>query len=114
MNSQTVSLIHPVTLKERLDKGEDICLVDVREGWEHSLAAIPGSEHFPLGELADRVQELLYEEEIVVYCHYGQRSHVGAQILMESGFKKVHNLQGGIDAWSQIVDPSVPRYKPNG
>ncbi len=114
MNSQNVSLIHPVTLKERLEQGEDICLVDVREDWEFSLAAIEGSVCLPLGELADRVQELLFEEEIVVICHHGQRSHTGAQILMESGFKKVHNLQGGIDAWSQLVDPTVPRYGPNG
>jgi rhodanese-related sulfurtransferase len=106
--------IQPLVLKKRLDDGEDICLVDVREAWEHSLAAIPGSEHIPLGELVDRVQELLYEENIVVYCHMGERSYRGAIILMESGFKNVHNLVGGIDGWSQVVDASVPRYRPGG
>ncbi|MCH8157489.1 MAG: rhodanese [Nitrospinae bacterium] len=106
--------IQPIKLKERLDQGEDICVIDVREGWEHSLASIEGSEHIPLNELADRIQEIMFEEEIVVYCHQGERSYRGAQILIESGFKKVYNLLGGIDAWSQVVDPNIPRYKPGG
>ncbi|GJL77145.1 MAG: sulfurtransferase [Nitrospinaceae bacterium] len=114
MANPKVLEIQPLVLKKRMDDGEDICLVDVREAWEHSLAAIPGSEHIPLGELADRVQELLYEENIVVYCHIGERSYRGAVILMESGFKNVHNLIGGIDGWSQVVDPSVPRYRAGG
>lgn len=97
-------------MKKRLDDGEDICLVDCRENWEHSLTAIKNSTHIPLAEIADRVQELAFEENIVVYCHHGMRSQAAAQILMESGFKTVHNLIGGIDAWSQVVDPSVPRY----
>ena len=109
-----VTQIQPLKLKERLDRGEDIFLVDVREDWEHSLAVIPGSEHFPLEELADRIQEFLYEEEIVVYCHHGERSFRGAQILLESGFKNVFSLASGIDAWSQVVDPSIPRYRSGG
>ena len=114
MENPKVLEIQPLVLKKRLNDGEDICLVDVREAWEHSLAAIPGSNHIPLGELVDRVQELLYEENIVVYCHVGERSYRGAVILMESGFKNVHNLVGGIDGWSQVVDPSVPRYRSQG
>jgi rhodanese-related sulfurtransferase len=113
MNAKVLE-IQPLALKQRLDDGEDICLIDVRENWEHSLAAIPGSTHIPLGELVDRVQELLFEENIVVYCHVGERSHRGAKILMESGFKNVHNLIGGIDGWSQVVDDSVPRYRAGG
>jgi len=114
MPPQPVNIMQPAELKERLDRGEDIFLIDVREDWERSLAAIPGSGHFPLAELADRVQEFLFEEEIVVYCHFGERSHRAALILLESGFPKVYNLAGGIDAWSQIVDPSIPRYRPGG
>ena len=106
--------IQPLMLKQKLDAGEDICLVDVREEWEHSLASIPGSQHIPLGELMDRVQELLFEEKIVVYCHVGERSYRGAIVLMESGFKNVRNLIGGIDGWSQVVDSSVPRYRAGG
>lgn len=81
--------IHPLELKEQLDRGEDIFLMDVREAWEHSLASIPGSEHVPLNEVADRVQEYIYEENIVVYCHHGERSYRAALILIESGFPNV-------------------------
>ena len=105
-----VSQIQPLKLKQRLDQGEDIFLIDVREEWEYSLVSIEGSTLIPLGELADRVQEFIFEEEIVVICHHGVRSHRGASILLESGFKTVHNLIGGIDGWSQVVDPSLPRY----
>jgi len=61
--------------------------------------------------LYDRLQELAFEDDIVVYCHFGQRSHQAGQFLKESGFNTVYNLAGGIDAWSQLVDPSVPRYR---
>jgi rhodanese-related sulfurtransferase len=114
MSIPKVLEIQPLALKKRLDDGEDVCLIDVREAWEHSLAEIPGSEHFPIGELVDRVQELLYEENIVVYCHMGERSYRGVIILMASGFKNVQNLVGGIDGWSQVVDASVPRYRAEG
>jgi len=103
--------IQPITLNKRIKKGDDIFLVDVREDWEYSLTSIKGSNHIPLNELADRVQEIMFEEEIAVYCHHGERAYLGAQILIDSGFKKVYHLTGGIDAWSQVVDPGVPRYK---
>ena len=109
-----ISQIQPIKLKERLDRGEDIFLIDVREQWERNLASIEGSEHFPMAELVDRTQEYIFEEEIVVYCHVGERSYRAVSLLLESGFKKVHNLVGGIDAWSQIIDPNVPRYRPTG
>ena len=111
MTTHKVLNIQPIDLNQRLKKGDDICLIDVRDEWEHSLAAIPGSEHLPLNELADRIQEIMFEEEIVIYCHHGERAFLGAQILLESGFKKVYHLTGGIDAWSQVVDPTVPRYR---
>lgn len=85
-------------------------IVDVRETWEFSLAHIAGSINFPLGELADCVLELDAEDEIVMVCHHGERSYEAAQILAESGFPHVANLIGGIDAWSCLVDSSVPRY----
>ena len=111
MPTYKVLNIQPVELYERLKKGDDIFLIDVREEWEHSLAFISESEHIPLNELADRIQEIMFEEEIAVYCHHGERAYIGAQILLESGFKKVYHLTGGIDAWSQVVDPRVPRYR---
>ncbi|MEK9630082.1 MAG: rhodanese-like domain-containing protein [Nitrospinota bacterium] len=108
-----VKQIRPHELKQKLDAGEDIFLLDVREDWEFSLASIEGSENFPMGEVVDRQQEFAFEEHIVVICHYGERSQMAAQELAECGFN-VYNLVGGIDAWSQIIDPNVPRYSPNG
>ena len=109
----SVKQLQPIELKKKLDAGEDILLLDVREPWEFSLASIEGSENIPLAEVVDRQQEFVFEEEIVVICHYGERSQRAAQELVECGFN-VHNLIGGIDAWSQVVDPNVPRYSPNG
>ncbi|CAI2717397.1 rhodanese-like domain-containing protein [Nitrospina watsonii] len=109
--SQDVLPMSPGELKKRMDKGEVECLLDVREDWEHSLSALPDSIHIPLGELIDRFQELAFEEEIVVYCHFGERSFRAGKILKESGVNTVYNLIGGIDAYSQIADPSIPRYR---
>jgi adenylyltransferase/sulfurtransferase len=111
MTINQVLHIQPIALHERLKKGDDICLIDVRDYWEYSLTSIKESNHIPLNELADRAQEIIFEEEIVVYCHHGERAFLGAQTLIESGFKKVYHLTGGIDAWSQVVDPKIPRYK---
>ena len=111
MTTNKVLHIQPIVLHQRLEKGDDICLIDVRDEWEHSLSSIKESEHIPLNELVDRIQEIMFEEEIVVYCHHGERAFLGAQILIESGFKKVYHLTGGIDAWSQVVDSGVPRYR---
>ena len=108
-----VKQLQPLELKNKLDSGHDIFLLDVREGWEFALAAIEGSENFPMGQVVDRQQEFIFEEEIVVICHFGARSLLAAQELAECGFN-VYNLAGGIDAWSQVVDPCVPRYRQNG
>ena len=111
MTTNKILHIQPITLHQRLEKGDDIYLIDVRDEWEHSLSSIKESEHIPLNELVDRIQEIMFEEEIVVYCHHGERAFFGAQILIESGFKKVYHLTGGIDIWSQVVDSGVPRYR---
>ncbi len=110
MNQQNIETIQPIELKARLDAGDDLFLLDVREEWEFGVAAIPGSQLFPLSQMVDRAQEFIVEEEIVVICHHGIRSHQGAMLLKECGFKKVYNLIGGIDAYSQVADPSIPRY----
>ncbi len=109
--TSSVQQIDAIQLKERLDAGQVGLLLDVREDWEHSMAAIADSTHIPLAELVDRLQELAFEDDIVVYCHVGQRSYQAAQILKEAGFNNVYNLAGGIDAWSQLVDPSIRRYR---
>ena len=103
--------ITPLELKQRLDQGESIALVDVREPWEHSLAKIEGSRLIPLGTLPQSLDQLDRQAEIIAYCHHGMRSADAVGFLLQQGFTKVRNLIGGIDAWSIQVDQSVPRYR---
>ncbi|MEW6247974.1 MAG: rhodanese-like domain-containing protein [Nitrospirota bacterium] len=103
--------ITPRDLKARLDKGDKLVLLDVREPWEHSLAKIEGSILIPLGTLPQSLDKLDRHAEIIAYCHHGMRSADAAGFLLQQGFTNVKNLVGGIDAWSVQVDPSVPRYR---
>lgn len=103
--------ITPKELKERLDKGDQLVLLDVREPWEHSLAKIEGSTLIPLGTLPQSMDKLDKGAEIIAYCHHGMRSADATQFLLQQGFPVVKNLVGGIDAWSVHVDPAVPRYR---
>lgn len=96
-------------LKNRLDRKEDLCILDVREQNEFEYCNI-GGLLIPLGELPGRLQELDAEREIVVLCHHGNRSWHATQFLLRSGFSKVKNISGGIEAWALRVDPSVKRY----
>jgi adenylyltransferase/sulfurtransferase len=104
--------IQPAELKARIEAGEDLLLIDVREPFEVELAAIPGARLIPLGELASLLDELedWRDRPIVVHCHHGGRSRKGCEILIETGFSRVENLATGIDGWSLQVDPSVARY----
>lgn len=101
--------ITPGELKARLDSGDRPQLLDVREPWEYEAARIEGSRLIPLAEMPQRVSELDPEAETVVICHHGARSAYVTQALTQTGFSKVLNLEGGLDAYSQ-VDASVPRY----
>jgi rhodanese-related sulfurtransferase len=85
-------------------------LLDVREPWEYQTARIEGSTLVPMGEVAARLDELDQDRELVAICHHGGRSLQVALFLEKNGFSKVHNLAGGVDAWSKSVDPSVPLY----
>ena len=96
-------------LKERLDAGDRPALLDVREPWEFELARIEGSKLIPLSELPERFTELDPAAETVVLCHHGSRSAYATRALDHAGFRKVLNLEGGLDAYSD-VDDSVPRY----
>ncbi|MGC1782843.1 MAG: rhodanese-like domain-containing protein [Acidobacteriaceae bacterium] len=88
-----------------------VCLLDVRESWECSTAAIPGSRSIPMGDIPSRAnQELDPDAHIVVYCHRGMRSLSVALWLREQGFPRAQSLSGGIDAWAEKIDPSMPRY----
>jgi adenylyltransferase/sulfurtransferase len=102
--------LQPQELKERLDRGDDVFLLDVREPWEHALASLPDSVLIPLGQLHHNLEEMDPDAEIVAYCHHGIRSLQAVAFLKNFGLKKVKHLAGGIDAWSRQVDPSVRRY----
>jgi molybdopterin/thiamine biosynthesis adenylyltransferase/rhodanese-related sulfurtransferase len=97
-------------LKRKMDARESITLIDVREPWEFELAKISGARLIPLGELEERLTEIPREGIVVVQCHSGMRSEHGAWLLKQAGFENVYNLEGGIDAWSNEVDPAVPKY----
>jgi rhodanese-related sulfurtransferase len=101
--------ITPAELKEKLDRGEDPVLLDVREMWEFALARIEGSKLVPMAEIFDRLTELDPATETVVTCHHGARSAYVTRVLNLSGFESVYNLEGGLDAYA-LVDASVPRY----
>ncbi len=96
-------------LKERLDRGDDIFLLDVREPQEYQIVNL-GAHLIPLGELPARVNELDTSREIVVHCHSGARSARAVDFLRQMGFKKVKNLAGGINQWAARIDPTLPRY----
>ncbi len=98
-------------LKDRLDNGDKLVLLDVRESWEYSMAKIDGSVLISLGELPVSLDQLDKEAEIICYCHHGMRSADATGFLVQQGFPNVKNLEGGIDAWSVLVDSSVPRYQ---
>ena len=104
--------IHPKTLAKKLAAGEPVYLLDVREPWEHDTARLPDSTLIPLGELPNRVEEVDPPPgvPVVVYCHHGIRSLSGAAILEMNGFPEAYSLGGGIEAWSLLIDPTVPRY----
>lgn len=87
-----------------------VTLLDVREPEEVEIAAIAGSVRIPMREIAGRIGELNREDEIVVHCHHGMRSLRVAAFLEQQGFARVWNLSGGIDAWSDQIDPKIPKY----
>lgn len=102
--------ITPKELRARLDKGDKLMLLDVREPWEHALAKLEGSVLIPLGTLPQSLGKLDRDAEIIAYCHHGMRSADATGFLLQQGFGNVKNLVGGIDAWSVQVDGSVARY----
>jgi rhodanese-related sulfurtransferase len=105
-----VGEIDPVSLKQRLDRGEQLVVIDVREPEEIAIAAFPGAVHIPMGDIPSRIGDIDPDSEIVVVCHHGIRSAQVAGYLARLDFERVLNLSGGIDAWSIEVDPSIPRY----
>jgi adenylyltransferase/sulfurtransferase len=102
--------IEPKEVKAKLDRGDKFTLLDVREPHEWAICHIPGATLIPLGEVAKRLGELDKNAEYVMQCKSGKRSAQAMDILKQNGFAKVRNMRGGILAWSDTVDPSVPKY----
>ena len=102
--------IDVLELKQKLDRGDNFVLLDVREPHEYQICSIPGSQLIPLGQVPQRLGELDPEADIVIHCKSGMRSAKACGILRQAGFKHVRNVVGGILAWSDKVDPSVPKY----
>ncbi len=85
-------------------------ILDVREEWELKLCALPGTRHIPMGRIPARFEELDPHDEIVVVCHHGIRSQHVIGFLESQGFTRLHNLQGGVDAWAREIDPVMRKY----
>ena len=96
-------------LKSKLDNDEDVNVLDVREPHEYEVANI-GVRLIPLGELPQRLVELDQDEYFVVHCKTGARSATAVKLLQDAGFQNVYNVKGGITAWSEEIDPSIPKY----
>jgi molybdopterin/thiamine biosynthesis adenylyltransferase/rhodanese-related sulfurtransferase/molybdopterin converting factor small subunit len=112
MSTQTVNsgVIDVTAVKEKLDRGDQFLLIDVREPHEYQIARIPGAKLIPLGELPKHLSELDKNAEIVAHCKMGGRSQQAVDLMKQNGFTNVRNMTGGITAWSDKVDPTVPKY----
>ncbi len=109
--NQPMQEISATELKRRLDNGDDIQIIDVREAVEVAVAKIPNAIHIPLAQVLDRSSEIDPNRETVVHCKMGGRSARAIDALKRSGFSgNLMNLKGGITAWSNEVDPTVPKY----
>jgi adenylyltransferase/sulfurtransferase len=97
-------------LKQMREHGRAPFLLDVREDWEVKIAAISGSLHIPLQQIPQRLKELDAHQAIIVICKVGGRSQRAADFLLLQGFNEVSNLQGGIDAWADEIEPGMNRY----
>jgi rhodanese-related sulfurtransferase len=102
--------ITPCEVKDRLDRGEKLLLVDVREAWEHAQCHIEGAALIPMGTIPANLQQLDTDEDVICYCHHGMRSLDVANWLRHQGVKSAKSMAGGIDRWSTEIDPKVPRY----
>ena len=102
--------ITPLEVKAKLDRGDKFQFIDVREPHEYQICSIPGAKLIPLGELPKHLSELDPTVELIAHCKSGMRSAKAIDLLKQNGFKKLRNMKGGILAWSDQVDPSVPKY----
>lgn len=106
----SITALSPQQLVDFLKDHTDAILLDVREDSEVALCALPQHQHIPMNLIPIHHNELPDDVPIVVYCHHGVRSLNVARYLEHVGFEQLYNLQGGIDAWAQMIDPTMPRY----
>ena len=106
----TVPEITAREVKKMMDERKPFVLIDVREPHEFQICRIAGSTLIPLGDVPKRMNELNSADEIVVHCRSGMRSAQAVELLMKAGFRKIHNLKGGVLAWADQVDPTMPKY----
>ena len=102
--------ITPAEAKQRLDRGEKLLLVDVREPWEAEICRIQGAKLIPMGSIPANVQALDTDDDVICYCHLGMRCLDFAVWLLWQGVNGAKSLAGGIERWSLEIDPQVPRY----
>jgi rhodanese-related sulfurtransferase len=102
--------VRPAEIKQRLDAGERLRIIDIREYDEYQTAHVEIAELLPMSEIQSWWQDLPRDEELVIMCHHGSRSAQVCMALSRAGFERLANVEGGIDAWSREVDPNVPRY----
>ena len=111
LGSTEIEEITAIELKRRIDLGQDVQLIDVREPHEYAIARLPNTTLIPLGQITNRRSEIDPSRETIVYCKVGLRSAAAVHRLRQAGFEgRLINLKGGILAWSKDVDPSVPKY----
>ena len=102
--------IGPQELKQKLDQGAKLLVIDCREDWEHKIGAIEGAKLVPLNTLPANMELFQQADEIVIYCHHGMRSLNAAAWLRSQGVDGARSLAGGIERWSMEIDPRVARY----
>jgi rhodanese-related sulfurtransferase len=105
-----IGVLSPSDLAERLERGDPLVLLDVREPREVARGTLAGAVPIPLGDLARRASELDPARATVCICHHGVRSAQACAVLARAGFRELYNLSGGVDRWSLEVDPALPRY----
>jgi rhodanese-related sulfurtransferase len=105
-----VQNITPTELSARLDSGEDMLIVDIREHWELQINGLKGAVHIPLGDFPAALRAIPEDKPVVIICHTGRRSAYLVDWLDMQGYTNVLNLAGGLDRWAREVDPSLPRY----
>ena len=105
-----INSLDPMEIKKLLDIEKDIKLIDVREKWEYEYAKIEGAENIPLSIFVHSLNNIKTDQKIIVYCHHGSRSYQACSYMVRNGYKHVTNMDGGIDAWAEMIEPEMARY----